>query len=101
MTSGFLTTARGLLGGGGYVAKMRAVRRSQPPLMRTNMGAGHGGASGRYDALRDLDYITLQLNQVGITSGGLNFGGARGVPAAPRMIFSPSGLTLIGSLPCP
>jgi oligopeptidase B len=36
-------------------------------LLKTNMGAGHGGASGRYDYLREiaLDYAFL-LTQVGI-----------------------------------
>ena len=31
-----------------YVAKMRATRTDQNPLLlKTNMDAGHGGASGR------------------------------------------------------
>jgi oligopeptidase B len=53
-----------------YVAKMRAVKTDRNLLLlRTNMGAGHGGASGRYDALRDLafDYAFI-LNQVGVTN---------------------------------
>jgi oligopeptidase B len=35
-------------------------------LLKTNMGAGHGGASGRYDALHDLafDYAFI-LDEVG------------------------------------
>ena len=42
-----------------YVAKMRTLKTdSNPLLLKTNMGAGHGGASGRYDYLREiaLDY---------------------------------------------
>ncbi len=42
-----------------YVARMRAFKRDANPLVfLTNMGAGHGGASGRYDRLREiaLDY---------------------------------------------
>jgi len=42
-----------------YVARMRTLRTdSNPLLFLTNMGAGHGGASGRYDRLREiaLDY---------------------------------------------
>jgi oligopeptidase B len=36
-----------------YVAKMRATRTdSNPLLLKVNMAAGHGGASGRYDASR-------------------------------------------------
>lgn len=52
-----------------YVAKMRTLKKDRNLLlMRTNMGAGHGGASGRYDALRDLAYdYAFMLNQVGIT----------------------------------
>ncbi len=36
-------------------------------LLKVNMGAGHGGASGRYDYLREiaLDYAFL-LTQLGI-----------------------------------
>jgi oligopeptidase B len=36
-------------------------------LLKANLGAGHGGASGRYDALRDVafDYAFV-LNELGI-----------------------------------
>jgi oligopeptidase B len=37
-----------------WVAKLRANKTDDNLLLlRTNMGAGHGGASGRYDALRE------------------------------------------------
>jgi oligopeptidase B len=37
-----------------WVAKLRATSTSEKPiLLRTEMGAGHGGPSGRYDAWRD------------------------------------------------
>jgi len=37
-----------------WVAKLREVSTSDKPLyLRTEMGAGHGGPSGRYDAWRD------------------------------------------------
>jgi oligopeptidase B len=37
-----------------WVARLRAVRtNSAPLLLRTEMGAGHAGPSGRYDAWRD------------------------------------------------
>jgi len=52
-----------------YVAKLRAAKIGDNPLLlKTNMDAGHGGASGRYDALREtaFDYAFI-LNQVGIT----------------------------------
>lgn len=37
-----------------YVAKMRALKSDRSPLLLvTSMEAGHGGASGRYDSLRE------------------------------------------------
>jgi oligopeptidase B len=42
-----------------YVAKLRTLRTdANPLLLKINIGAGHGGASGRYDYLREiaLDY---------------------------------------------
>ncbi len=45
-----------------YVARMRRLRTSDAPLLlHTNMAAGHGGASGRYDRLREtaFDYTFL------------------------------------------
>src|SRR6267154_2384903 len=53
-----------------YVAKMRTLKTdANPLLLKVNMGAGHGGASGRYDYLREiaLDYAFL-LTQLGIHS---------------------------------
>ena len=49
-----------------YVAKVRVMKTdSNPLLFRINMGAGHGGSSGRYDALRevafDYAFILMQL----------------------------------------
>jgi oligopeptidase B len=51
-----------------YVAKLRTLKTdSNALLLKTNMGAGHGGASGRYDYLREiaLDFAFL-LTQLGI-----------------------------------
>lgn len=51
-----------------YVAKLRTLKADKNPLLlKINMGAGHGGASGRYDYLREiaLDYAFL-LTQLGI-----------------------------------
>lgn len=42
-----------------YVAKLRTLKTDTNPLLfKINMAAGHGGSSGRYDALREtaLDY---------------------------------------------
>jgi oligopeptidase B len=51
------------------VAKLRAMKTdSNPLLLKVNFGAGHGGSSGRYDALREtaFDY-SFMLWQMGIT----------------------------------
>lgn len=48
-----------------WVAKLRAMKTDNNFLfLKTNMGAGHGGASGRYDYLRDkaADYVFI-LNE--------------------------------------
>ncbi len=40
-----------------WVAKLRTMKTDQNLLLlKTNMGAGHGGASGRYDALREVAF---------------------------------------------
>jgi oligopeptidase B len=52
-----------------YVAKLRAMKTDGDTLLlKTNMGAGHGGASGRYDYLREIafDYAFL-LRELGRT----------------------------------
>lgn len=51
-----------------YVAKIRSLKTDKNPLLFViNMGAGHGGASGRYDRLREiaLDYAFM-LQQAGM-----------------------------------
>jgi oligopeptidase B len=51
-----------------YAAKMRTLKTdANPLLLKINMGAGHGGASGRYDYLREiaLDYAFF-LTHLGI-----------------------------------
>ncbi len=51
-----------------YVAKLRALKTDKNTLMfKINMGAGHGGASGRYDYLREIavDYAFM-LMQSGV-----------------------------------
>ena len=45
-----------------YVARLRAVKTdANPVLLRTTMDAGHGGASGRYDALRETAFTTAWI----------------------------------------
>jgi oligopeptidase B len=51
-----------------YVAKLRALKTDHNVLiLKTNMEAGHGGASGRYDRLKEaaFDYAFV-LTQMGI-----------------------------------
>jgi oligopeptidase B len=51
-----------------YVAKLRTLKTDDKPLLlKCNMGAGHGGSSGRYDRLKEtaFEYAWL-MSQVGI-----------------------------------
>jgi oligopeptidase B len=51
-----------------YVAKLRTLKQNHTPLLlHINMDAGHGGASGRYDYLKEIafDYAFL-LTQLGV-----------------------------------
>ncbi|MCX6133696.1 MAG: S9 family peptidase [Ignavibacteriales bacterium] len=52
-----------------YTAKMRVTRTDKNPLLlKVNMGAGHGGASGRYDAYKEQAFnFAVILAQLGIT----------------------------------
>ena len=55
--------------GAKLVARIRDLRTNDKPLLlKVNMGAGHGGSSGRYDFLHDLafDYAYM-LWQMGIS----------------------------------
>jgi oligopeptidase B len=56
-----------------YVAKLRTLKTDDNPLLLvTNMQAGHGGASGRYDYLKEIafDYAFL-LRELGIVDDRL------------------------------
>jgi len=51
-----------------YVARLRTLKTNDTPLLlHINMDAGHGGASGRYDYLKEIafDYAFL-LTQLGV-----------------------------------
>jgi oligopeptidase B len=54
------------------VAKLRAMKTDKNVLLlKTNMGAGHGGSSGRYDALRETAFTyAFMLWQVGVPVTG-------------------------------
>jgi oligopeptidase B len=60
--------------GAKWAAKLRALKTdSKPLLLKTNMGAGHGGSSGRYDAIRETAftyaYILWQMGLAGTPAG--------------------------------
>ncbi|MBI3469790.1 MAG: S9 family peptidase, partial [Candidatus Solibacter usitatus] len=51
-----------------YVARLRTLKTdANPLLLKVNMGAGHGGASGRYDRLKEtaFEYAWL-MSELGI-----------------------------------
>jgi len=54
--------------GAKFAARLRATKTDKNPLLlKTNMGAGHGGASGRYDALKETAFTySFILWQMGI-----------------------------------
>jgi oligopeptidase B len=61
--------------GAKFVARLRATKTDDNPvLLKTNMGAGHGGASGRYDALRETAFtyafILWQMRLAGAGPAG-------------------------------
>jgi oligopeptidase B len=53
-----------------WVAKLRATTTGPAPiLLKTEMGAGHAGPSGRYDAWRDEAFVlAFVLDQLGINA---------------------------------
>jgi len=55
--------------GAKFTAKLRAMKTDNNTiLLKTNMGAGHGGSSGRYDRLKEIAFeYAYALAQVGIT----------------------------------
>ena len=58
-----------------YVARLRTLKRDgRPLLLKVDMAAGHGGASGRYDFLRDtaIDYAFL-LGELGLRDAAPDF----------------------------
>ena len=53
-------------------ARLRATKTDHNPLLlKANLGAGHGGASGRYDALRETAFTyAFMLWQMGLLPQG-------------------------------
>jgi oligopeptidase B len=52
-----------------WVLKLRDLKKDDiVVLLKTNMGAGHGGASGRYDALKELAFeYAFILDRLGVS----------------------------------
>ena len=67
ITAGLNDTRVGYWEPAKWTAKLRTMKQGDEPLLlKTNMGAGHGGASGRYDALRETAFeYAFVLDQVG------------------------------------
>jgi len=55
-----------------YVAKLRTLKTNDAPLLlHVNMDAGHGGASGRYDSIRELAMDdAFLLRELGVEGAG-------------------------------
>jgi len=51
-----------------WAAKLRAMQTSQRPLLlKTNMGSGHFGASGRYEYLKETAFnYAFLLDTLGV-----------------------------------
>ena len=55
-----------------WVAKLRTANPENRVLLKTEMGAGHGGPSGRYDAWKDEAFVyAFILETLGLTGAGL------------------------------
>ena len=52
-----------------YAARLRTLKTDEHPvLLSINMDAGHGGASGRYDALKErAEVLAFMLWQWGLS----------------------------------
>ena len=60
-----------------WVAKLRTANPENRVLLKTEMGAGHGGPSGRYDAWKDEAFVyAFILETLGLTDEGLSLTGA-------------------------
>lgn len=55
-----------------WTAKLRDLKTDRNTLLlKTNMGAGHGGASGRYESLKEIAFeYAFLLNQWGLAGAG-------------------------------
>jgi oligopeptidase B len=64
-----------------WVAKLRAANPENRVLLKTELGAGHGGPSGRYDAWKDEAFVyAFILDALDLTAEGPNPGGSSRTP---------------------
>jgi oligopeptidase B len=67
VTAGLNDTRVGYWEPAKYVARLRAANPQNPILLRIEMGAGHGGPSGRYDSWREEAFaLSWLLEQLGV-----------------------------------
>jgi oligopeptidase B len=49
-----------------WIARLQAEARGGPFLLKTEMNAGHGGRSGRYDAWHEEAFVLAWIIDVGL-----------------------------------
>lgn len=66
VTAGLNDTRVGFWEPAKWVLKLRDANPSNQVVLKTELGAGHGGVSGRYDAWRDeAQIVAWLLNEIG------------------------------------
>ena len=69
ITAGLNDTRVGYWEPAKFVARLRSLNIENPVLLRTEMGAGHGGPSGRYDSWKDEAYVlSWLLERLGVAT---------------------------------
>lgn len=70
LTGGLNDTRVGFWEPAKFVAKLRATNPKNPVLLRTEMGVGHGGPSGRYDSWKEEAFVVAWLlERLGVEGG--------------------------------
>jgi len=73
-----------------WIARLQAIGRGGPFLLKTEMTAGHGGRSGRYDAWREEAMILAWIASVAVSTWG-STPSSRGKPPDPMALEPPRG----------
>jgi oligopeptidase B len=61
LTGGLNDTRVGFWEPAKFAAKLRTTNPENPVLLRTEMGVGHGGPSGRYDSWKEEAFVMAWL----------------------------------------